>query len=122
LIIDDGKTFSNMGKNVAVASSKNCQAAPLRTLQCFSTLEMFANYADSKRENEMTDSSTIEERLMRIEKDVADLKTRMTSLGAPKQNWIDAISGSFKGDSDFAEIIRLGKEIRAADRPEPESM
>ena len=38
---------------------------------------------------------------------------------APK-GWIDKIAGSFKGDADFEEILGLGREIRRADRVEPE--
>jgi hypothetical protein len=68
----------------------------------------------------MSDASTIEERLAQVEKELADLKSRMKSLDTPKKNWIKAISGSFKDDPDFAEIVRLGKEIRDADKPEPE--
>ena len=69
----------------------------------------------------MSDSSTVEERLAQVEKELADLKSRVKTLAAPKQNWIDAISGSFKDDPEFEEIVRLGKEIRDADKPEPES-
>lgn len=34
----------------------------------------------------------------------------------PSGNWIDAISGTFKDDPEFDEILRLGKEIRNADQ------
>jgi hypothetical protein len=59
----------------------------------------------------------IEERLANIEAEVADLKSQVARIGS-KENWIDQITGSFKGDSDFAEILRLGREIRQADRPD----
>ena len=64
----------------------------------------------------MAQSSTVEERLSQVEKELADLKTRVKTL-EPKGNWIDSITGSFQDDPDFAEILRLGKEIRNADRP-----
>ncbi|MBM3992870.1 MAG: hypothetical protein FJ303_01755 [Planctomycetes bacterium] len=35
-----------------------------------------------------------------------------------KQNWIEQMSGSFKGDPDFGEILRLGREIRDAEGPD----
>lgn len=68
----------------------------------------------------MSNSSTVEERLARVEKELAELKSRVSSAAAPRANWIETISGSFKDDPDFAEIVRLGKEIRDADRPTPE--
>ncbi len=37
-----------------------------------------------------------------------------------QEGWINSISGSFKDDPDFEEILRLGREIRQADRPNPE--
>ena len=62
----------------------------------------------------MPDTSLLEARLARVEQELAELK----SLVQAKSNWIDAITGSFKDDPDFAEIVRLGKEQRDADRLE----
>jgi len=53
--------------------------------------------------------------LPQIDKELAELRTRVKTL-EPKGNCIDAITGSFKDDPDFAEILRLGKQIRDADR------
>ena len=39
---------------------------------------------------------------------------------AKKEGWIDRITGTFKDDPDFDEILRLGREIRQADRPSSE--
>jgi hypothetical protein len=36
------------------------------------------------------------------------------------EGWIDRITGSFKDDPDFEEILRLGQEIRKADRLDAE--
>jgi len=60
-------------------------------------------------------SETIEARLTRVERELAILKSK-----APrnKYNWIAEISGSFKDDPDFDEIVRLGKEMRDAELPE----
>lgn len=58
---------------------------------------------------------TIEERLAILEREVADLKRKAPPA---KKNWIARISGSFKGDPDFGEILRLGKEIRDAEAPD----
>jgi len=61
--------------------------------------------------------STVEERLAHVENDVAELKTELRRLRSA-EGWIDKITGSFKDDPDFEEILRLGQEIRCADRVE----
>ena len=60
-------------------------------------------------------SDTIEERLSRVEKELAELK-HAAQTPRDKSNWITKISGTFEGDADFKEIVRLGKEIRDAER------
>jgi len=60
-------------------------------------------------------SNTIEERLSRVEKERAELK-HAARTPRDQSNWITKISGTFKGDADFREIVRLGKEIRDAER------
>jgi hypothetical protein len=67
----------------------------------------------------MSETPTIEERLLHVEKDVADLKSRIEGLRS-KGNWIDKITGSFQDDPEFDEILRLGRDIRQADRPDAE--
>lgn len=59
-------------------------------------------------------AESIESRLARLERELAILKAK-----APrdKSNWIAEITGSFKDDPDFDEIVRLGKEFRDEDRP-----
>lgn len=64
----------------------------------------------------MQQPSSLEERVKALESEVAALKERLGS--APKQaNWIEKITGTFEGDPEFAEIARLGAEIRRKDRP-----
>jgi hypothetical protein len=63
--------------------------------------------------------SSVEERLEKLEKEVEQLKLGHVSahgLSSKKQGWISRISGSFKNDSDFDEILRLGQEERQADQ------
>ena len=67
----------------------------------------------------MSHAATIEERLADVEKDVTELKLGFSRLG-DKRDWIDRIVGSFKDDPEFDEILRLGREIRRADRPDGE--
>jgi hypothetical protein len=56
---------------------------------------------------------TIEQRLAILEKEMAELKQGLAQT-QHKPNWIERVKGSFKGDADFGEILRLGKEIRQA--------
>jgi hypothetical protein len=56
---------------------------------------------------------SIEERLAILEKEVAELKRGKVQ---DKGNWIRKISGSFKDDPEFGEILRLGREIREAEK------
>ena len=62
-------------------------------------------------------SETVEERLSKLERDVALLKSQSES-GAARTGWITDVMGSFKDDPDFDEILRLGKKIRDADQDE----
>jgi hypothetical protein len=32
-----------------------------------------------------------------------------------KGNWLEKVAGSFENDPEFDEVVRLGKELRAAD-------
>lgn len=60
---------------------------------------------------------TVEERLSKLEQDVAQLKSQ-SECGAARVGWITDLMGSFKDDPGFDEILRLGKEIRDADQNE----
>jgi len=61
-------------------------------------------------------SNTIEKRLEGVERELAALKGVVKSL-KPDPNWISAISGTFKDDPEFDEVLRLGKELRDAEPP-----
>ena len=50
-------------------------------------------------------SETIETRLARVERELAILKARASN---DKSNWIAEITGIFKDDPDFEEIVRGG--------------
>jgi hypothetical protein len=62
-------------------------------------------------------ADTIEVRLAKVERELAILKAR-TGENGTKANWIEKITGSFKDDPDFDEIVRLGKEMRDSELPE----
>ncbi len=62
-------------------------------------------------------SETVEQRLTKVEHELRILKARAEG-DTPKPGWISEVTGSFKNDSEFDEILRLGKEIRDEDRSE----
>ena len=61
----------------------------------------------------MSGIPTVEQRLEKLETEVAELKRQKDA----KADWLSVVAGSFKDDPEFAEIVRLGQEIRRADRP-----
>ena len=59
----------------------------------------------------MSEQATVEERLTLVERELAELKRRLPSVGSGT-SWIERIAGTFKDDPDFEEIVRLGREFR----------
>jgi len=57
----------------------------------------------------------LERRLARVEKELAELKASLAKERAVP--WYRQIVGDFAGDKAFAEIIRLGRLIRAGKEP-----
>jgi hypothetical protein len=68
----------------------------------------------------MSAEATLEQRLARLEQTVAQLQQRLAALG-PADNWLERITGSFKDEPAFAEVLELGRAIRQADRPPDEA-
>jgi hypothetical protein len=56
----------------------------------------------------------LETRLESLEADVREIKA-MLEAQRPKQGW-KAIAGTFADDPVFAEILRLGNEVREKER------
>jgi hypothetical protein len=52
----------------------------------------------------------VEQRLRKVEKDLAELKAALDP--DQKQPWYRQIAGTFAGDPVFAEIVRLGRLYR----------
>ncbi len=63
--------------------------------------------------------ATVEERLAAVEAELAQLKHRLNGRTA-SSTWLDRIAGSMKDEPEFAEVLRLGREARDADRPPEE--
>ncbi len=60
-------------------------------------------------------AKSIEERIAKVEREIQRLKDQSNG-SKDKSNWISDISGSFKDDEEFDEVLRLGREERQADR------
>ena len=63
----------------------------------------------------MSIASNIEERLAVVEKEIRELKEAKTAVES-KKGWLEKITGTFKDDPEFGEILRLGQEIRKTER------
>jgi hypothetical protein len=61
--------------------------------------------------------ATVEERLEKIERDLEAIKRDKLAHDS-KLGWLERVRGTFQGDSDFEEIVRLGKELRDKDSSE----
>jgi hypothetical protein len=75
-------------------------------------------------------NTSLEQRLEAVEAAIAELKQRLAPVGFPdhgsetrqqkshpEPNWIEQITGSFKDDPIFEEVLAYGREFRYADRP-----
>ena len=68
--------------------------------------------------NVTMDDQSIESRLEAVEKELADLKREVRAkvpadmVPGPDIRWLERIAGSFVGDPDYAEAVRLGRAWR----------
>jgi hypothetical protein len=64
---------------------------------------------------------SIEQRLAAVETAVRDLQRRLANVPS-SPNWLEQISGSFKDEPAFEEVLKHGRQWRQADRlpEEPE--
>ncbi len=61
----------------------------------------------------MTANVSLEERIAAVEEAISELRNQ---VAAPQPtNWLQQITGSFKDDPVFDEILAYGKAIRAGD-------
>jgi hypothetical protein len=67
-------------------------------------------------EVKMSATDDLEARVATLEKDMVEVRRRLGD-STSMQEWLRRISGRFKDDPDFDEIVRLGREMREADRP-----
>lgn len=64
----------------------------------------------------MSTETGIERRLTAVEAAVAELRSRLAT--APPPDWLERITGSFKDEPAFEDLLELGREFRAEGRPE----
>jgi hypothetical protein len=55
--------------------------------------------------------ATVEDRLSCLESQVSMLAQQMVKL-CDNGDWLEKVAGSFRDAPEFAEILRLGKELR----------
>jgi len=60
----------------------------------------------------------LEARLLAVEAALQEIQRRLATL-PPTLHWLDAISGAFKDDPAFEEVIALGRAFREA-QPYPD--
>lgn len=58
--------------------------------------------------------TSLEQRLQAVEAAVAELRQQNPNS---EPNWLEQITGSFKDDPIFDEVLAYGREFRYADRP-----
>ena len=59
------------------------------------------------------------QRLAAVETAVSELQRRLATL-PPAPDWVEQMSGAFKDDPAFAEVVALGRAFRMAEPfPEP---
>ena len=68
----------------------------------------------------MPTETSVEQRLTAIEQAVSELQQRLAHIPVAT-NWVARITGSFKDEPAFEEVLALGRAIRAADRPPEEA-
>jgi hypothetical protein len=66
----------------------------------------------------MMTQTELEERLLAVETALQEIQRRLATL-LPAPHWLDAMSGAFKDDPAFEEVIALGRAFREA-QPYPD--
>ena len=66
-------------------------------------------------------SETLEQRVEKIEVTLREMQ-RQKARGTNTANWVSETAGCFKGDEQYAEIARLGRELRDAENGESDTL
>ncbi len=65
----------------------------------------------------MSEATPIEKRVEALELQVTKLKQQLAHKQSPDDRF-RRLSGSFADEPEFDEVLRLGREVRRADRPD----
>ena len=65
----------------------------------------------------MSEAIPIEKRVEALERQVTELRQQLAQKQSPDDRF-RRLSGSFANEPEFDEVLRLGGEIRRADRPD----
>ncbi|BDA72809.1 hypothetical protein CAL7716_069750 [Calothrix sp. PCC 7716] len=63
----------------------------------------------------MSTNTSVEQRLAMVEAAIAELQKQLAVHQST--NWLQEITGSFKNEPAFEEILAYGREMRKADYP-----
>jgi hypothetical protein len=63
----------------------------------------------------MANQPDLEQRIAAVERTLFDLQKQISANQSP--NWIAAITGTFKDEPAFDEVLAYGREFRQADKP-----
>jgi hypothetical protein len=66
----------------------------------------------------MPTNISIEQRLAAVEAVVNDLQRKLADSQSP--NWLQQVTGSFKDEPAFEEVLAYGRAMRQADHPSTE--
>jgi len=78
-----------------------------------------AQTADAGGDTMLSTQERLEQRLTAVETAVSELQRRLATL-PPAPDWVEQMSGAFKDDPAFEEVIALGRAFRMAEPfPEP---
>lgn len=61
----------------------------------------------------MSTNTSLEERLAAVEAAIAELQKQVPTVASP--NWLQQITGSFKDEPAFEEVLAYGRAIRQGD-------
>lgn len=61
----------------------------------------------------MTTNTSLEERITVVETAIAELQKQIAN--PPSTNWVQQITGSFKDEPAFKEVLAYGRSIRQRD-------
>jgi hypothetical protein len=66
----------------------------------------------------MLDTTTLEQRLLVLEAEVAALKQQAKSPSSTGKNWLEKLTGSISDEAGFEQVLAYGRAFRDRDRPE----